>query len=123
MVRNNAVTEYLCYLPPQNTFPNLYKTLQLENSDLWMPFQRSSQCEQDIPSSIAKKISLFQQVTKLTNSLFKSIGYSLGKNRMLKTAFQKRSTCLHYVPFSSLISSSYLSDLELRLRQTAEMTT
>jgi len=40
----------------------MYKTLQLETSDLWMPFQRSSQCEQDIPSSVAKKISLFQQV-------------------------------------------------------------
>ncbi|XP_074620352.1 cytoplasmic dynein 2 heavy chain 1-like [Acropora palmata] len=46
----------------KNTFPNLYKTLQLESADLWMPFQRSSQCEQDIPSSVAKKINLFQQV-------------------------------------------------------------
>lgn len=46
----------------KNTFPNLCKTLQLDSSDLWMPFQRSSQCEQDIPSAVAKKIGLFQQV-------------------------------------------------------------
>ncbi|KAM7436007.1 Cytoplasmic dynein 2 heavy chain 1 [Porites harrisoni] len=46
----------------KNTFANFYKNLQLDSTDLWMPFQRSSQCEQDIPSSIAKKISLFQQV-------------------------------------------------------------
>ena len=53
----------------QNTFPNLYKTLQLDSSDLWMPFQRSSQCEQDIPPAVAKKISLFQQVRTLAKRL------------------------------------------------------
>ncbi|XP_041850617.1 cytoplasmic dynein 2 heavy chain 1 [Melanotaenia boesemani] len=44
------------------TFPALYQTLCLSNSDLWLSFLQSSQCEQEIPSSIAKKISLFQQL-------------------------------------------------------------
>ena len=62
---SNKKLEQLLLLSSQNTFPNMYKTLQLETTDLWMPFQRSSQCEQDIPSSVAKKISLFQQVRTL----------------------------------------------------------
>uniref|UniRef100_A0A3Q1EBP8 Dynein heavy chain ATP-binding dynein motor region domain-containing protein n=1 Tax=Acanthochromis polyacanthus TaxID=80966 RepID=A0A3Q1EBP8_9TELE len=44
------------------TFPALYQTLCLSDSDLWLSFLQSSQCEQEIPSSIAKKISTFQQL-------------------------------------------------------------
>uniref|UniRef100_A0A3Q0T4R8 Cytoplasmic dynein 2 heavy chain 1 n=1 Tax=Amphilophus citrinellus TaxID=61819 RepID=A0A3Q0T4R8_AMPCI len=43
-------------------FPALYQTLCLSDSDLWLSFLQSSQCEQEIPSSIAKKISPFQQL-------------------------------------------------------------
>uniref|UniRef100_A0A8C8DIA2 Dynein cytoplasmic 2 heavy chain 1 n=1 Tax=Oryzias sinensis TaxID=183150 RepID=A0A8C8DIA2_9TELE len=46
----------------QATFPALYQTLCLSDSDLWLSFMQSSQCEQEIPSSIAKKMSRFQQV-------------------------------------------------------------
>ncbi|CAG6004611.1 unnamed protein product [Menidia menidia] len=46
----------------KSTFPALYQTLCLSDSDLWLSFLQSSQCEQEIPSSIAKKISLFQQL-------------------------------------------------------------
>ncbi|KAG7470921.1 hypothetical protein MATL_G00119020 [Megalops atlanticus] len=46
----------------KNTFPALYQTLCLGDADLWLTFSRSSSCEQDFPPSIAKKISLFQQV-------------------------------------------------------------
>lgn len=46
----------------QTTFPALYQCLCLSDSDLWLSFSRSSQCEQEIPSSIAKKITPFQQV-------------------------------------------------------------
>ncbi|EDO38992.1 predicted protein [Nematostella vectensis] len=46
----------------KNTFTTLYKTLDLESSDTWGSFARSSQCEQEFPSQITKKICLFQQV-------------------------------------------------------------
>uniref|UniRef100_A0A4W6FB67 Cytoplasmic dynein 2 heavy chain 1 n=1 Tax=Lates calcarifer TaxID=8187 RepID=A0A4W6FB67_LATCA len=44
------------------TFPALYQSLCLSDSDLWLSFSQSSQCEQEIPSSIAKKITPFQQL-------------------------------------------------------------
>lgn len=47
----------------QTTFPALYQCLCLSDSDLWLSFSQSSQCEQEIPSSIAKKITPFQQVS------------------------------------------------------------
>uniref|UniRef100_A0A672FW63 Dynein cytoplasmic 2 heavy chain 1 n=1 Tax=Salarias fasciatus TaxID=181472 RepID=A0A672FW63_SALFA len=47
----------------KSTFPALYQTLCLSDSDLWLSFLQSSHCEQEIPSSIAKKISPFQQVS------------------------------------------------------------
>ncbi|XP_072546992.1 cytoplasmic dynein 2 heavy chain 1 isoform X2 [Salminus brasiliensis] len=46
----------------KTTFPALYQSLCLSDSDLWLSFSRSSTCEQEIPPSIAKKLSLFQQV-------------------------------------------------------------
>uniref|UniRef100_A0A9J7YQK8 Cytoplasmic dynein 2 heavy chain 1 n=1 Tax=Cyprinus carpio carpio TaxID=630221 RepID=A0A9J7YQK8_CYPCA len=46
----------------KNTFPVLYQSLCLNDSDLWLTFSHSSCCEQEIPPTIAKKISLFQQV-------------------------------------------------------------
>ena len=46
----------------QNSFASVYANLQLDNSDLWLSFARSSQCEQEFPAQIAKKISAFQQV-------------------------------------------------------------
>lgn len=46
----------------KTTFPVLYQSLCLNDTDLWLPFSRSSCCEQEVPPSVAKKISLFQQV-------------------------------------------------------------
>ncbi|XP_069747277.1 cytoplasmic dynein 2 heavy chain 1 isoform X4 [Narcine bancroftii] len=46
----------------KTTFPSLYQTLCLEDKDLWLNFSQSSTCEQDIPTSIARRITLFQQV-------------------------------------------------------------
>ncbi|KAM3616881.1 uncharacterized protein V6R79_025341 [Siganus canaliculatus] len=46
----------------KTTFPALYQSLCLSDSDLWLSFSRSSQCDQEIPSSIAKKITPFQQL-------------------------------------------------------------
>ena len=46
----------------QSTFPRLYSDLQFNDTNLWTQFVRSSQCEQDFPSSVAKKLSLFQQL-------------------------------------------------------------
>ena len=36
--------------------------LDLKNNELWSSFARSSQCEQDFPAQLVKKISPFQQV-------------------------------------------------------------
>ncbi|XP_034023634.1 cytoplasmic dynein 2 heavy chain 1 [Thalassophryne amazonica] len=44
------------------TFPALYQSLSLSDSDLWLSFSQSSNCEQEIPSSVAKKMSPFQQL-------------------------------------------------------------
>uniref|UniRef100_A0A4W3JMF3 Cytoplasmic dynein 2 heavy chain 1 n=1 Tax=Callorhinchus milii TaxID=7868 RepID=A0A4W3JMF3_CALMI len=46
----------------KTTFPALYQMLCLEDTDLWLTFSRSSTCEQDLPLSISKRITLFQQV-------------------------------------------------------------
>ncbi|XP_043928516.1 cytoplasmic dynein 2 heavy chain 1 isoform X1 [Protopterus annectens] len=46
----------------KTSFPTLYQALSFEDADLWQKFARSSACELDFPSSITKKISLFQQV-------------------------------------------------------------
>ncbi|XP_056229968.1 cytoplasmic dynein 2 heavy chain 1 isoform X2 [Seriola aureovittata] len=46
----------------KTTFPALYQSLCLSDSDLWLSFSQSSQCEQEIPSSIAKKITPFKQL-------------------------------------------------------------
>ncbi|NXA12552.1 DYHC2 protein, partial [Sapayoa aenigma] len=44
------------------SLPGLYQTLCLEDESLWQTFSQSSVCEQDFPSTIVKRISLFQQV-------------------------------------------------------------
>ncbi|XP_068004360.1 cytoplasmic dynein 2 heavy chain 1 [Melanerpes formicivorus] len=44
------------------SLPGLYQTLCFEDEGLWHTFSRSSVCEQDFPSTIVKRISLFQQV-------------------------------------------------------------
>ncbi|CAB3978327.1 cytoplasmic dynein 2 heavy chain 1-like [Paramuricea clavata] len=46
----------------KNVFGNLFGQLDLNNADQWSAFSRSSQCEQEFPPSLAKKISLFQQL-------------------------------------------------------------
>ncbi|CAF93625.1 unnamed protein product, partial [Tetraodon nigroviridis] len=46
----------------KTTFPDLYQSLCLKDSDLWQSFLRSSHSEQEIPLSIRKKISPFQQL-------------------------------------------------------------
>uniref|UniRef100_A0A8C3GF25 Cytoplasmic dynein 2 heavy chain 1 n=1 Tax=Cairina moschata TaxID=8855 RepID=A0A8C3GF25_CAIMO len=44
------------------SLPGLYQTLCLEDEGLWHTFSQSSVCEQEFPSTIVKRISLFQQV-------------------------------------------------------------
>uniref|UniRef100_W5K866 Cytoplasmic dynein 2 heavy chain 1 n=1 Tax=Astyanax mexicanus TaxID=7994 RepID=W5K866_ASTMX len=56
----NFISIHFHYRTPRS--PSLYQSLCLNDSGLWMSFSRSSTCEQEIPSSIAKKLSLFQQV-------------------------------------------------------------
>lgn len=46
----------------QSNVSKLYQALGLEDGSVWSNFARSSQCEQEIPSGIEKRISLFQQV-------------------------------------------------------------
>ncbi|KAK7812802.1 LOW QUALITY PROTEIN: hypothetical protein U0070_019828, partial [Myodes glareolus] len=42
--------------------PSLYQTLCFEDMALWRPYYHHSMCEQEFPSILAKKVSLFQQV-------------------------------------------------------------
>ncbi|XP_068037518.1 cytoplasmic dynein 2 heavy chain 1 isoform X5 [Anomalospiza imberbis] len=44
------------------SLPGLYQTLCFEDESLWRTFSQSSVCEQDFPSPVGKRISLFQQV-------------------------------------------------------------
>ncbi|KAI6079846.1 Cytoplasmic dynein 2 heavy chain 1 [Aix galericulata] len=44
------------------SLPGLYQTLCLEDEGPWHTFYQSSVCEQEFPSTIVKRISLFQQV-------------------------------------------------------------
>ncbi|XP_053164065.1 cytoplasmic dynein 2 heavy chain 1 isoform X1 [Hemicordylus capensis] len=44
------------------SLPTLYQTLCFQDAPLWQSFSRSSTCEQDFPSIIANRLSLFQQV-------------------------------------------------------------
>uniref|UniRef100_A0A8V5FZY3 Dynein heavy chain ATP-binding dynein motor region domain-containing protein n=1 Tax=Melopsittacus undulatus TaxID=13146 RepID=A0A8V5FZY3_MELUD len=44
------------------SLPGLYQTLCFEDEGLWHTFSQSSVCEQNFPSTIVKRISLFQQV-------------------------------------------------------------
>lgn len=46
----------------QTTFSRLYSDLHLNDTAMWSHFARSSQCEQDFPTSVAKKLSPFEQV-------------------------------------------------------------
>ena len=43
-------------------FPVLFNNLDLHSESLWAQFSRSSQCERDFPQTVAKKITLFQQL-------------------------------------------------------------
>ncbi|XP_058542508.1 cytoplasmic dynein 2 heavy chain 1 isoform X7 [Neofelis nebulosa] len=42
--------------------PSLYQTLCFEDEALWRTYYHTSMCEQEFPSILAKKVSLFQQV-------------------------------------------------------------
>ncbi|XP_072467338.1 cytoplasmic dynein 2 heavy chain 1 isoform X1 [Notamacropus eugenii] len=44
------------------TLPNLYQTLCFDDVSLWRPYYHNSVCEQEFPSILSKKVSLFQQV-------------------------------------------------------------
>ncbi|KAG8584671.1 hypothetical protein GDO81_004716 [Engystomops pustulosus] len=44
------------------SLPPLYQSLNLEDTNLWSHFSKSSVCEQEFPAAVAKKLSLFQQV-------------------------------------------------------------
>ncbi|XP_057314672.1 cytoplasmic dynein 2 heavy chain 1-like isoform X2 [Hydractinia symbiolongicarpus] len=46
----------------KNTFSNLFNSLDLTNQSLWSGFGKSSQCEQEFPSSLTNKVSAFQRV-------------------------------------------------------------
>ncbi|PNI44695.1 DYNC2H1 isoform 3 [Pan troglodytes] len=42
--------------------PSLYQTLCFEDAALWRTYYNNSMCEQEFPSILAKKVSLFQQI-------------------------------------------------------------
>ena len=46
----------------QSTFPQLYNDLALQDASQWSQFARSSQCEQDFPGALQRKLTPFQQL-------------------------------------------------------------
>ncbi|KAG1684369.1 Cytoplasmic dynein 2 heavy chain 1 [Nymphon striatum] len=46
----------------KNTFPSLFQTLHLDDGSLWKQFSISSHCETEIPASVARQLTQFQQV-------------------------------------------------------------
>ena len=46
----------------KTTFPTLSNNLDFTNADIWSRFSKSSRCEQELPSSITKRITPFQMV-------------------------------------------------------------
>lgn len=46
----------------KSSFPSLYSSLELDDTNLWSQFTASSQCERDFPPDIFKKITPFQQL-------------------------------------------------------------
>ncbi|KAF4787703.1 hypothetical protein TURU_168391 [Turdus rufiventris] len=58
----DTVYEYVCRCLFKVSLPDLYQTLCFEDEGLWRTFSQSSICEQDFPSPVVKRISLFQQV-------------------------------------------------------------
>ena len=55
-------TSSLVFIVFQSTFPTLYNDLCLSDNAMWSQYARSSQCEQDIPGAMAKRLSSFQQL-------------------------------------------------------------
>ena len=78
----------MTYFCVQSTFPRLYSDLQFNDANLWAQFARSSQCEQDVPSSVVKRTSLFQQLLvvqatrpdRLQSAMALFAAKALGKN-------------------------------------------
>lgn len=46
----------------QSNFSQLYSIFNFDDSSMWSNFSRSSECENEFPSAIEKKTSLFQQL-------------------------------------------------------------
>lgn len=46
----------------KSSFPSLYQLLDLSNAEKWSLFQKSSQCEKEIPSSVTKSLTYFQKI-------------------------------------------------------------
>ncbi|KAK3100036.1 hypothetical protein FSP39_013759 [Pinctada imbricata] len=46
----------------KSNLPKLYNLLSFDDNSLWSNFSRSSECEKEFPSSIEKRMSLFQQL-------------------------------------------------------------
>ena len=46
----------------RSNLSSLYQLLDLSSADVWMKFRKSSQCENEIPATVAKSITPFQQV-------------------------------------------------------------
>ena len=43
-------------------FPKLVRILQLDNQDLWLPFEASTECEKEITTSVKSQITSFQKL-------------------------------------------------------------
>jgi dynein heavy chain 2 len=116
----------------KRTFRNLYQSLCLDNSDLWLTFSQSSQCEQNIPPQLAQKLTWFQQVLivktlrpdRLQSSMELFASRALGIRQLspetlnLKRLFQQET--VPHEPILIIISPG--SDPSQELQELAEKT-
>lgn len=75
----------------------MFRQLDLNDREQWSSFSRSSQCEQEFPPSVAKKISLFQQLLviqalrpdRLQSAMVQFASKTLGNAIKLVVSLQK----------------------------------
>ena len=85
-----------CILLFQSNLGRFYQALGLEDSSLWSNFSRSSQCEQELPSAVEKRITMFQQVLlvqatrpdRLQSAMSQFACRALGKNLFLNLSLK-----------------------------------
>ncbi|XP_033632471.1 cytoplasmic dynein 2 heavy chain 1-like isoform X2 [Asterias rubens] len=95
----------------KSNFVPLYQTLNLSDTNLWSSFSRSSQCEQEFPTSLEKKISPFQQTLvvqvlrpdRLQSSMSMFASKILGMKELSPPTLNLKRLCQETVPSEPIL--------------------